>query len=88
MRFTSISSFANESFVSPGKPVSTVVRSVTPGTAARRRSAAESVAATAEPRAIALSICGSVCWIGTSMYLTACGDVFIQSMNPSDISLG
>ena len=31
---------------------------------------------------------GTVCWMGTSMYLTACGEVRIQSRNSSEISLG
>ena len=88
MRFTSASIRLNAAGVSPGKPVITVVRSVTPGTAARRRSAASRVAFTADPRAIAWRIFGSVCWSGTSTYFTACGEVFSQSRKPSVISLG
>ena len=79
---------ANASGVSPGKPVITVVRSVTPGTAARMRSAAAREAFTALPRAIAFRMPGSVCWSGTSTYLAACGEVLSQSRKASVISLG
>ena len=88
MRLKSARIVSKRRSVSPGKPVMTVVLSVTPGTAARMRSAATSVALIAARRFMFQRTDGSVCWRGTSTYFAACGDVASHSRKSSPISFG